>query len=331
MLLLLSIFNVSWAGKKSAVIKQFWVEKDDGITAHVDFDLKNFKNERVYIRLNIYDENTKEWCGTTANAYCMGAGEPVARVLYDEPTENNKSYRDIKLHISSEGMQLKLGSGNYYAAIEIGPVGETLARSKPCAFSAFGMGGDKGYPGWVSYGGPLNDIAPTPSVYNPYYANTNTNSTKYNSGGTKSTDNTIGTLATAAVIGIIGYALIDSFSGSSSSKSNSTQTKVSNKLKDNNVEIMSWYGIGGWLSIAQACVTLRNNNNRDMYVSIDLYQKKEWHLGSIVYGDYCNSDRVPGVSDARSSRILVKAGSIRKVYLSAKYSSEPEYISIYAR
>lgn len=234
LVLLLSVINVSWSANQSAVITKFWVEThsgpDNGITAHVDFSVKNCKDERVYARLELYDGNGNHWFGSVASHYCVGKGQPVSMFVYFEPTNNEQSYRDVKLHIPESGMQLKLGTNYYHAAVAIVLGWDTAARSKPCAFSAFGFGGDQGYPGWSSYSGPLNDKAPTPAVVNAAnYAQSNTrqsNTYTYNS-GSSSRGSTASTVVAAATIGILGYGLVKALSGSSSSSSKSSGSSSS--------------------------------------------------------------------------------------------------------
>lgn len=142
---------------------------------------------------------------------------------------------------------------------------------------------------------------------------------------------TAGKLFTAATlfaaVGLAAKAFSDdsrsSFSSSSSSSSASTPTDLYSK---GNVEIVSW-GTLGALALSHAKVDLRNKNNYDVNVTISLYQDG-WSLGEIIYSEYENSDRIPGVSDNYSTTIRVKANSIRSVYLKADHRGRPTHIRI---
>lgn len=133
-------------------------------------------------------------------------------------------------------------------------------------------------------------------------------------------------VAFLAAVGLAAKAISDDSKGSSSSSKSSSVSQPTNLYSLGNVEIVNW-GTLGSLAISHAKVDLRNKNNYDVDVTISLYQDS-WSLGSIVYSDYENSDRVTGVSDNYSRTIRVKANSMRSVYLRADHRGRPTHIRI---
>ena len=93
-----------------------------------------------------------------------------------------------------------------------------------------------------------------------------------------------------------------------------------------NVELVDGWTLG-ILAISHAKVQIRNRNNYDVSVRIGLYQGS-WSDGEIIYSDGERSDYIPGVSDSYSKSIIVKANSIRTVYLRGESTGRPSNIRI---
>lgn len=94
----------------------------------------------------------------------------------------------------------------------------------------------------------------------------------------------------------------------------------------NNVELVDGWTLG-FMAISHAKVQIRNRNNYDVSVRIGLYQGS-WSDGEIIYSDGEQSDYIPGVSDRYSKSIIVKANSIRTVYLRGDSRGRPTNIRI---
>ena len=140
-----------------------------------------------------------------------------------------------------------------------------------------------------------------------------------------------GLLAGAALLGGAIYLLKKAFDGSSSSSSSgkSEESNPSSMARHSysNVEIVSW-GTYGSLAYSHASVTLRNKNNYDVDVTIQMHQGS-WYDGKIIYENYGGSERIEGLQDEFRTTIRVKANSIRKVALRSDGGrGRPDYIRI---
>ncbi len=250
-LLVLCCFSCAMAKKRmppSARICSAWIEsnvnQNNGLVAHLDFDVENWTDELLYLRLFIYDNEKKRWLGTYKNECCLEKYSDICRIIYDEVKyPKGSSYRDVKLYIPLKYMQLKKGTNRYYASVEIGRLAETLARSKLIPFTASGIGGAEGtnqdmrlqmFGGSLShnYEGAINDCTPSfvqPSTQHKTttnYANSGNRSGLSNS-NYKSNQSSLSAVAGAIlVIGALAAA-ITSLSNSKSSSSSSSHSSSS--------------------------------------------------------------------------------------------------------
>ena len=136
-----------------------------------------------------------------------------------------------------------------------------------------------------------------------------------------SNDNGGKLLATAAILGGAYYIVKnflsgddDSSSGNNSSIESSAQSKTCYSLQ--NVEIVD-AGSFGALAFAHAQISVRNRNNYDVDVIIQVKLDGAWRDTMISYEER-GSDRISGVDDQGGQKIRVKANSIRKINLRAK-------------
>ena len=172
------------------------------------------------------------------------------------------------------------------------------------------------------------------SSSNSYSSSSSSSSSSYNS----SSSSSLKTGAIFAGMAALAYAIIK---GAEALDNTIENTRKANEEKRaaqrskiekesvyeySNVEIVNWATFN-WLSAAEAEVSIRNKNNYDVDVIIELYRGK-WDEGRITYTDLHRGDRIPGVSDERSTTIRVKANSMRKVYLSSGGSGRPTAIRI---
>lgn len=249
-LLLLCCFSCAMAKKRippSARICSAWIEsnvnQNNGLVAHIDFDVENWTNELMYLRLFIYDNEKKRWLGSYKNECCLEKYSDICRIIYDEVKyRKGSSYRDVKLYIPLNCMQLKRGTNRYYASVEVGRLAETLARSKLMPFTASGTGGAEGtnqdmrlqmFGGSLShnYEGPLNDCTPEFVQSSQPKATTNNtysgNRSVSSNSNYKSNQSSLSAITGAIlVIGALAAA-ITSLSNSKSSSSSSSRSSSS--------------------------------------------------------------------------------------------------------
>jgi hypothetical protein len=158
----------------------------------------------------------------------------------------------------------------------------------------------------------------------------------YRSENVTAAENSNGLLLTAAIVGGAAYALSSSSSSSesssynnsssSSSGSSSNSSSSSSSSSDyapqsmNGVEIISSSSYGS-LAYEHAAVTLRNKNNYDVIVSIELKQNDEWE-SSILITDKSDMNGY-NYSEDYNYLYTVKANSIRNVSLRGEGSGRP--------
>lgn len=163
------------------------------------------------------------------------------------------------------------------------------------------------------------------SAFSPSHSSS-TNTTASSSSSSNIVDNALG-------IGLVlggAYSLYKALTGGYDDDDDSSSSEESpssmQRLSFSNVEIVE-YGTYGWLAYSHASVTLRNKNNYDVNVKIQLYQGS-WSYGRIVYEQGGGTDRISGVNDEFESTIRVKANSMRKVALRGDGRGRPDYVRI---
>ena len=134
-------------------------------------------------------------------------------------------------------------------------------------------------------------------------------------------DKAVATTAAVVGTGAILYGLFklftaggDSSSGSSSSSSSSSDLDSRHEYKG--VELVG-YTIRPVTDVAHVLLAIRNKNNYDVYVRVQLYQGK-WNDARITYSD-SYTGYISGIDDDNSTDILVKANSLRKLNLKGKF------------
>ncbi len=278
---------------QSAKIDKFWIDLDavkdgeQGLMGHLKFDVYGMKDKPVHLRLFFYDSNKYIWmCQSNGLNYRTTSGRVCSgKDVY--PKYDGSTFHDAQVFMPIRQLQLASGTHNYFCDMYVIDMstGKTLAESKYIQFSGTGVAGNTGYSGTSKGGGKWG-----------------------------ATGAAIGALITGAWAAYLS-SNSSSSSSSPSSSSSSSSSDIDSRHEYKGVELVG-YTIRPITDVAHVLLAIRNKNNYDVYVRVQLYQGK-WNDARITYSD-SYTGYISGLNDDNSTDILVKANSLRKLNLKGK-------------
>ena len=171
MIMMLAISYDAMAQTPQAKITKFWIDQNvdanNGLRAHVNFNLNGWKDKFVHCTLYLYDDSKKAWLDRNYSVLTSNYPPEIRDMQTRKVIYDNSNFNDLQLFIGKDAMQLKKGVNSYYCCVEITIFDEKthiLARSGLQSFKANGTGNlvgctatTDGFSTSYPYEGMLND------------------------------------------------------------------------------------------------------------------------------------------------------------------------------